>query len=130
MTNGEIFCDKFYQWRERLVREQIGEELDKLKPEIKQLYSPCMSRLMNAQTQKELTLNELLALPPNQRQAIVSTILYNDALWRIEAAYLMLCIGMLNVVYSNLRTCLENVVKAHIVENLDSEAQRLLKGDD
>ena len=77
--------------------------------------------------QKEITLEDLLSLDPDSRQAILAAILYNDALWRFESAYLMLTIGMLNVTYSNLRSCLESIVKAHIVENLDSEAIKFLK---
>ena len=39
----------------------------------------------------------------------------------------MLCIGMLNVSYSNLRSCIDDVVGAHIIENLDSEAVEFLR---
>lgn len=125
MTNTNIYSDTFYQAREVVVRQQIGKQLDSLKKDISQLYSPCTVRMMKIQ--KEMTLEELLSLDSDLRQAIVAAILYNDALWRIEAAYLMLCIGMLNVTYSNLRSCLESIVNAHIVENLDSEAIKFLK---
>ena len=67
-------------------------------------------------------------MEPVKRQSIVAAIVYNDALWRLEAAYLMLCIGTLNVVYSNLRTCLESVVSAHIEENIDAESIKFLQG--
>lgn len=130
MADSQIFCDTYFEKREKIVREQIGKQLDGVKRDISQLYSPCMARLMNAQPQKELTLEELLSLEPSQRQGILSAVLYNDALWRLEAAHLMLCIGMLNVAYSNLRSCLETVVGAHIVENLDTEAIRFLNGED
>ena len=130
MADSQIFCDTYFEKREKIVREQIGEQLDGVKRDISQLYSPCMVRLMNAQPQKELTLEELLSLEPSQRQGILSAVLYNDALWRLEAAHLMLCIGILNVAYSNLRSCLETVVDAHIVENLDTEAIRFLNGED
>jgi len=130
LRNGQIFCDAFYENREKVVREQIGKHLDGIKKNISQLYSLCLSRLMNAQPQKELTLDEFLSLESGQRQGILSAVLYNDALWRLEAAYLMLCIGMLNVAYSNLRSCLEILVDAHIIENLDSEAIKFLKGEE
>jgi hypothetical protein len=76
---------------------------------------------------KEVTLEELLTAESSFRQAVLSAVLYNDAFWRIESAYLMLSIGMLNVTYSNLRSCLESVIKAHIIENIDSEAIKFLK---
>lgn len=130
MTDNQIFCDVYFEKRERIVREQIGEQLDGMKNGISQLYSPCNVRLMNARPQRELTLEELLSLKPSQRQGILTAVLYHDALWRLEAAHLMLCIGMINVAYSNLRSCLETIVDAHIVENLDTEAIRFLKGED
>jgi hypothetical protein len=34
---------------------------------------------------------------------------------------------MINVTYSNLRSCLEAVVAAHIIENLDDEAKKFLE---
>jgi hypothetical protein len=130
MANNQIFCDVYFEKREKIVREQIGEQLDGMKLNIAQLYSPCNARLRNARPQKELTIEELLSLEPSQRQGILSAVLYHDALWRLEAARIMLCIGMLNVAYSNLRSCLETVVDAHIVENLDTEAIKFLKGED
>ena len=39
----------------------------------------------------------------------------------------MLCIGMLNISYSNLRSCIDDIGGAHIIENLDSEAIKFLK---
>lgn len=127
MENRQIFSDAFYGKREKVIRAQIGKQLDELKKTIGQLYSPCIVRLMNARPNKKLTIEELLSLGPSQRQGILSAVLYNDALWRLEAAYLMLCIGMLNVAYANLRSCLEIVVDAHIIENLDSEAIKFLQ---
>jgi len=130
MSESKLFLDKFYNERENLIREQIGPKLDGLKEDLKQLYSPCMARLMNAeqqvQTDKGLTIGDLLNLEPSKRQMIVTATMYNDALWRLEAAYLMLCIGMLNVAYSNLRSCLETVIAAHIVENIESQSIKFL----
>ena len=126
MSEAKLFVDKFYSERENLVREQIGPQLEGLREQLKQLYSPCIVKLMNAeqqvQTAKGLTIGDLLNLEPSKRQMIVTATMYNDALWRLEAAYLMLCIGMLNVAYSNLRSCLETVIAAHIVENIESQS--------
>lgn len=127
MKNGRIFCDNYFEKRESVVREQIGKQLDRLKGDFAQLYSPVMVRLMNAQLDKPLTKDELLSFEPSKRQDILAAVLYNDALWRLEAAYIMLCIGMLNVSYSNLRSCIDDIVGAHIIENLDSEAVNFLK---
>jgi len=127
MENGQIFRDKYFERRERLVRGLIGTQLDQMKKDFEQLDSPVMVRLMNAQLNKPLTIDELLSFEPSRRQGILSAVLYNDALWRLEAARIMLCIGMLNVCYSNLRSCLDDFVGAHIIENLDEEAVNFLK---
>jgi len=127
MDTGRIFCDKYFGKREELVRELIGKQLDQMEKEFKQLDSPVMSRLMNAQLSKPLTIDELLSFEPNRRQGILSAVLYNDALWRLEAARIMLSVGMLNVCYSNLRSCLDDFVSAHIIENLDEQAVNFLK---
>ncbi len=130
MTEGILFADKFYSERENLVRGHIGTQLDGLKEQLKQLYSPCITRLMNAayqtQADRASTIGDLLDLEPSKRQMIVTATMYNDALWRLETAYLMLRIGILNVVYSNLRSCLETIIAAHIVENVESESVNFL----
>ena len=125
MTETSIFSDVFYQPRETAVRQQIGKQLDGMKKDISQLHSPCLARMMKIR--KQMTSEEVLSADSDTRQSVVSAILYNDAMWRMESAYLMLTLGMLNVVYSNLRSCLESFVKAHIVEYLDTEAIKFLK---
>jgi hypothetical protein len=127
MTNGSIFCDKHYEKRESAVRKIIGKQLNQMRNDFEQLDSPVMARLMNAQLNKPLTIDEILSFEPDKRQALLSAILYNDALWRLEAACIMLSIGMINVCYSNLRSCVDNIVGAHIIENLDDEAKNFLK---
>lgn len=125
MSNANIYSDAFYQNRELVIRDKIGEQLDSLRKDISQLNSPCTVRMMKIP--KGMSWENLLSIDSDSRQAILATILYNDAFWRLESAYLVLTIGMLTVTYSNLRSCLESVVKAHIVENLDSEAIKFLK---
>jgi len=130
MTKEKIFMDKFYSEREDLIRKHIGPQLDGLREQLKQLYSPCSVRLMNADQQikasGELTINDLLDLEPSKRQMIVTATMYHDAFWRLESAYLMLQIGIINVAYSNLRSCLETIIAAHIVENIESESKKFL----
>jgi len=125
MSNANIYSDAFYKARETTVRLHIGKQLDDMKKEISQLHSPCLVRLMTIR--KGITLGDLLSVDSSTRQKTIAAILYNDALWRIEAAYLMLTLGMMNIVYSNLRSCLESIVNAHVVENLDSEAIKFVK---
>ena len=125
MADTSIYSEPFYQARETSVRQQIGKQLDDMKKNISQLHSPCLTRMMRIQ--KAITLEDLRSVDSTSRQQILAAILYNDAFWRIQAAYLMFTLGMLNVVYSNLRSCLESVVKAHVVENLDSEAIEFLE---
>ena len=121
-----LYNDTFYAHREELIRQQIGKRLDTLRRDLSQLDSPCATKLFAIPHDKVLTIKELLSLNSSERRQILSTLLYNDAYWRLEAAYLTFCVGMLNVTYSNLRSCLETVVAAHIIENLDSEARKFL----
>ena len=133
MIERQIFSDKFYSERENLVWKHVGTRLDGLREQLKQLYSPCITRLMNAtlqtQSDRASTIGELLDLEPSKRQMIVTATMYNDALWRLETAYLMLRIGLLNVAYSNLRSCLETIIAAHIVENIESISINFLNNE-
>lgn len=127
MDVSRIFCDKYFGKREELVREVIGKQLDQMETDFRQLDSPVMSRLMNANLTKPITTGELLSFEPTKRQKLLSAVLYNDALWRLQAARIMLSIGMLNVCYSNLRSCVDDFVGANVIENLDEEAISFLK---
>jgi hypothetical protein len=127
---NKLYADKFYSDREELIRKSIGERLDTLRNDLSQLDSPCTSKLFTLPKDNPLTIEKLMSVSSSERQQILSALLYNDAYWRLEAAYLTFCVGMLNITYSNLRSCLETVVAAHIIENLDSEAQNFLtKGE-
>ena len=129
MNESIFFQLPFYKEREELVRQEIGKELLDLESIIEQLYEPCVVRIINSQLSgKDLTVQDILDMESDQRQDIVGTILYNDGLWRIEAAYMMLCVGYLNVAFSNLRSCLESIVAANIAENIDEEAVKFLNG--
>ena len=68
-------------------------------------------------------------MEPRQRQDLLAAIMYNSAFWFFEASYLMLCLGQLNIAYSNLRSCLERSVAAHIIESIEDEACNFLEGD-
>ena len=129
MTDAKFFKHPFYSEREQLVYGEIGRDLDQLETILEQLYSPCQVKIMNANlSNKDLTIQDILNMEQKHRQDIVGAILYNDGLWRIEAAYLMLSIGFLNTAFSNLRSCLESVVAANIAENIDEEAVNFLNG--
>jgi len=129
MSDGKFFQHPFYSEREQLVYKEIGRDLDQLETILEQLTSPCMVRIMNSKlSNKDLTIQDVLDMETNDRQDIVAAIMYNDGLWRIEAAYLMLCVGLLNVAFSNLRSCMECIIAANIVENIDEEAVNYLNG--
>ena len=98
MADGQLFCDEYFEKREQVVRTQIGAPLDQMRKDFKQLDSPVMTRLMNAQLDKPLTVDELLSFEPGRIQNILSAVLYNDALWRFQAAYIMLCIGKIYLI--------------------------------
>lgn len=129
MSSNKVFSDYFYERRERLICERIDADLERLRTEVAHLYSPCTIRIMNIRAQGMLSIQEMLSFEPARRQAILSALLYHDALWRLEAAHLMLRIAVLNVAFSDLRACLENIVVAHMIEHLDSEAVKFLKGE-
>ena len=75
MENGQISRDKYFERLERLVRGLIGTQLDQMKKDFEQLDSPVMVRLMNAQLNKPLTIDELLSFEPSRRQGILSAVL-------------------------------------------------------
>ena len=54
MESSCIFCDKYFEKRESVVRTQIGTRLDQMRKDSEQLYSPVMTRLMNAQLNRPL----------------------------------------------------------------------------
>ena len=57
MSGVKLFADTFYSERENLIRERIGPKVDRLKEELKQLYSPCMTRLCGMPPKKESRYN-------------------------------------------------------------------------
>ncbi|MCK4368354.1 MAG: hypothetical protein KAV68_01605 [Dehalococcoidales bacterium] len=73
-----------------------------------------------------ITVESLKGYNSDSRCKILAALLYKDALRRLEAAHLMMCIGLLNVAYANLRTSLEFLQTAFIVERCDTEALRFL----
>ena len=46
MIEKQIFSDKFYSERENLVWKHIGAQLDGLREQLKQLYSPCITSVV------------------------------------------------------------------------------------
>jgi len=128
----QIFSTEgFFGKYESKVREVSGKELDSLKELIHKIENRCTIRVMNIQFHNPtkyspITVESLKSCKSDSRRKILSALLYNDALWRLEAAYLMMCIGVLNVAYANLRTSLEALLSAYIVERCDNEALSLL----
>jgi hypothetical protein len=129
MADSRIFCNTYYEQREKAIHDLFGERLDSLRENIGQLYSSCEVRLAKYRPRKLVTTEDLLAMEPRERQDLLAAIMYNSAFWFFEASYLMLCLGQLNIAYSNLRSCLERSVAAHIVENIEDEACSFLQGD-
>jgi len=74
-----------------------------------------------------ITVDGLISCNSEFRCKTLATLFYNDSLWRLEAAHLMMCTGMLNVAYTNLRTVVDALAAAFIVERCDEEALNFLK---
>ena len=130
-TRQEYSADTFFGRYESLVRGEVGDKLDDLYKLLRGISNECQLKIFNLPIGKErLTVNELLRADGQLRRRVLSALLYDDALWRIEAAYLMLCIGLLAIAYANLRTSKEALVTAFIVERVDSEAIAFLKHKD
>jgi hypothetical protein len=131
ISRQEFSEDTFFGKYESLIREQLGKQLDDLAKQLRDISSECNIRLMNIPaSEKGITVNDLLQGNSSYRRQIVAAMLYNDALWRLEAAYLMLSIGLINIAYANLRESLETLIKAFIVERVDTEAITFLKGEE
>lgn len=131
MTSRQEYSpETFFGKYESLIREQIGDQLDDFNKLLHDIGNRCMVRLMNIRSSdKVLTVEELLHSDSIQRGKTVSAILYDDALWRLEAAYLMISIGLLNIAYANLRESSEALIVAFIVERVDAQAIKFLKGE-
>ena len=131
MFSTENFFGKY----EQVLRAEIGKELDDFKRLIGQIENRCTVRIMNIDFTRPdrgtpLTVEKLISYDKDYRCKTLSALLYNDALWRLEAAHLMMCIGLLNVAYTNLRTSLEFLQTAFIVERCDTEALRFLGNEE
>lgn len=136
MESEGIFSTGNYLGKyESLIRSEVGKELDDLKSSIKELEYICLTRKMNIdsilQSIKPVTIQKLLETNHNNRQKILASLIYNDSYLRIEASYIMICAGRLNVAYTNLRTALDDMITAFLVERYDEEAKKFLSnGDD
>jgi hypothetical protein len=132
MNEYKLFADPFFGEREKLIKGCLGSQLDQTSEIIKQLYSPCTSRLFNAEMQLgpsiNLTVEGLIDLEPKKCQALLSAYLYDHALWYLEASCIMLRSGIIGCVYTNLRTCLETIIVSHIIENYETELNKFLTG--
>lgn len=135
MGNKQMFStDNYFGKYELIVREEIGKELDDLKHLISQIENRCTIRIMNINFKRlnkdsPITVDDLTRCDSDFRDKTLAALLYNDSLWRLEAAHLMMCIGLLNVAYANMRMSLEALLSAYIVERRDEEAQRFLQNE-
>jgi len=129
MTDRQEYSpNTFFGKYERLIRDQLGKQLNGFSKLLSDIGMQCMTKLMNIEpTETGLTVKDLLQCDSKKRRQTLSAILYDDALWRLEAAYLMVSIGLLNVAYANLRTSLETLINAFIIERVDSEARKFLE---
>jgi len=130
MTNRQEYSlQTFLGKYEILIREQLGKQLDDLYKQLHNIGKKCNIKLMNIPpSEKGITVNDLLQGSSEYRRQTVAAMLYNDALWRLEAAYLMLSIGLINIAYANLRESKEALVIAFIVQRVDTEAINFLEG--
>ena len=130
MNSVGIFSTGNYLGKyESTIRAELGSELDGFKRFLKQLEYSCTSRLMNIDStrpDKPITIQELKEATPEFRKKVLAALLYSDSHWRIEASYVMICAGILNVAFSNLRTALDALITAFIVERYDEEAMNFL----
>lgn len=135
MGNKQMFStDNYFGKYELIVREGIGKELDDFKYRISGIQAGCTKRIMNINFKRDnkgsaITVDDLRRCESDLRDKALAALLYNDALWRLEAAHLMMCIGLLNVAYANMRMSLEALLSAYIVERSDEEAQRFLRNE-
>jgi len=133
MESKQMFSTENYFGKyELIIRGEIGKELDDFKQLIGQIENRCTVRIMNINFTRPdkgtpLTIEKLISCDKDYRCKTLSALLYNDALWRLEAAHLMMCVGLLNVAYANLRSSLEFLQTAFIVERCDNEAFRFLE---
>ena len=129
MRSQEFNPETFWGRYEQLIRGEIGNELDDFKQLLHGINMDCLTKLSNIESGPDgLTVQGLLNCSGEERCQILSAILYDEALWRLEAAYLMISAGLLNIAYANIRESREALVKAFIIHRIDSEARKFLEG--
>jgi hypothetical protein len=135
MGDRKMFSTENYFGKyEAIVRKEVGKELDDFENLISQIEDRCIVRMMGidfSRPDKEspITAKVLINCDKDFRCKTLAALLYNDALWRLEAAHIMMCAGLLSVAYTNLRTSIEALLSAFIVERLDEEALRFLRDE-
>ena len=122
----ETFLGKY----EIAIRGEINTALDSARHNILQIEKQFLPKIFKLESKPEkATVSYLLTCESEHRCNTVSTLLYNDALWRLNAAYLMMCIALFSIAYSNLRTALESLISGFIIARSDEQAQLFLKND-
>ena len=133
MESQQIFSnDNFFGKYEMVIRKELGNELDGFKKQISEIQGECSIRMMNIDFSRPnkaspISVDELISCDSEFRCKTLAALFYNDSLWRLEAAHLMMCTGMLNVAYTNLRTVLDALAAAFIVERCGEEALNFLE---
>lgn len=135
MNKQTFSTENYFGKYELIIRGEIGKELDDLKHLIGQIENRCTVRIMNIDFGRPVkgtpvTVESLIGCDKDFRCKTLAALLYSDALLRLEAAHLMMCIGLLNIAYTNLRTSLEFLQTAFIVERCDKEALRFLRNEE
>ncbi|MFC1947318.1 hypothetical protein ACFLXY_05295 [Chloroflexota bacterium] len=131
MDDEQVYSpDSFFGRYETAIRGVINTALESARFNVTQRENSFLPKMMGLESETDKSsVDDLLTCESEERCKVVSTILYNDALWRIEAAYLMMCIGLFSIAYSNLRTALESLVSGFIVARSDEQAQLFLQND-
>jgi len=129
MISKQIFAkDSFFNPYEGLVRREIGHSLDSIETTLSDIGRECEIRLLNIPSiESSLTMRYVVAYDSERTLKSASTILFDEALWKLWCCYFMLCVGLLNLVHEHLGAAMETMIKAFIAGKVEPEAKKFFE---
>ena len=132
MKSKQVFPqDSYFDPYERLVRREIGPNLDTIEAILNDISKECETRLLNVPSiESTLTMMYVVTYDSERARKTASAIIYDEALWKLRFCYLMLCVGLLSLAHEHLRTVLDTIMRALVVGKVESEAKKFFENRD
>jgi hypothetical protein len=113
---------------EELARTEVGQSLDRIETTLSDIQKECETRLSNIPTMESSRAMDYVVTYDSERTLeTVSTILFDEALWKLWYCYFMLCAGALNLASEYLGAALDTMTNAFVAGKVESEAKKFLE---